>query len=453
MARSSTASEPEALPLTQIGRYELIEEIGRGGMGQVFRARDPLIERDVAIKTIPMHLDAAARREFEARFLREAQSAGRLSHPNIVTIYDVGETDELVYIAMEYLPGKSLREILDEYHALPLDLMLDTAVQMADGLAYAHAHGVVHRDVKPSNVIVTADRGTVKITDFSIAYLAAASDKTRVGMMLGSPRYMSPEQVKGEALDGRSDIFSLGVVCHEMLTGNPLFDAEALPALLFRIVNSRVPPPGELRPGIPPELDRIILKCLAKDPQERYATASELAADLRELQQHPDATLAAARPRAGRSVGAGRYFLAVVLMLTAGWGLYRMGWESHRADHAADPAGAAAPGAMPVPSPVAPVLSPPGTLLPPPSAAMALTPHRNSSISVLTLPADSPYVRGVDKKIAELEVKRSELLAKYTPLYPDVLTAEKQLKKLRADRAKYLREHGASAEAPGAQKN
>ncbi len=444
MARSSTASRPEAPPLTQIGRYELIGEIGQGGMGQVFRARDPLIERDVAIKTIPMHLDADARREFEARFLREAQSAGRLSHPNIVTIYDVGETDELVYIAMEYLPGKSLREILDTRRGLPLDLMLETAVQMADGLAYAHEHGVVHRDVKPSNVIVTADRGTIKLTDFSIAYLAAASDKTRAGMMLGSPRYMSPEQVKGEAVDGRSDIFSLGAVCHEMLTGRPAFDAEALPSLLFRIVNSPVPAPGELRANVPPELDRIILKCLAKNPQDRYATAGELAADLRKLQRQPASVPA---PKARTHWGS--LVLAAALLLLAGWGFYRMGWESHRAERAPAPAQLAAPAAASVAPPVA---SAPAGALPPPAPMLFTAPHK-SSISVLSLPADSPYMRGINKKIAELEIKRSELLTKYTPLYPDVIAVEKQLKKLRADRDKYLREHGAAADPEGAQKN
>ena len=445
MARSSTASRPEAPPLTQIGRYELIEEIGQGGMGQVFRARDPLIERDVAIKTISMHLDANARQEFEARFLREAQSAGRLSHPNIVTIYDVGETDELVYIAMEYLPGKSLREILDTRRGLPLDLMLETAVQMADGLAYAHEHGVVHRDVKPSNVIVTADRGTVKLTDFSIAYLAAASDKTRAGMMLGSPRYMSPEQVKGEAVDGRSDIFSLGAVCHEMLTGRPAFDAEALPTLLFRIVNSPAPAPGELRANVPSELDRIVLKCLSKNPQDRYATAGELAADLRKLQQQP-----ASVPAPEARTRWGSLTLAAALLLLAGWGVYRMGWESHRAERASDPAQLAAPAAAPVAPPMASAST--GALLPPPAPMLFTAPHK-SSISVLSLPADNPYVRGIDKKIAELEIKRSELLSRYTPLYPDVVTAEKQLKKLRADRAKYLREHGAAADPAGAQKN
>ena len=432
MARSSTASRPEAPPLTQIGRYELIEEIGQGGMGQVFRARDPLIERDVAIKTISMHLDANARQEFEARFLREAQSAGRLSHPNIVTIYDVGETDDLVYIAMEYLPGKSLHEILDANQGLPLDLMLETAVQMADGLAYAHEHGVVHRDVKPSNVIVTADRGTVKLTDFSIAYLAAASDRTRAGMMLGSPRYMSPEQVKGETVDGRSDIFSLGAVCHEMLTGRPAFDAEALPALLFRIVNSPVPAPGELRANVPAELDRIILKCLAKNPQQRYATADELAADLRKLQQQPVPAPTARTHRGG-------LVLAAALLLLAGWGIYRMGWESHRAERTPASARVAAPAAAPVVPPMA--SAPAGPLLPPATPLLFPSPH-NSSISVLSLPAESAYIRGIDKKIAELEIKRSELLTNYTPLYPDVITAEKQLKKLRADRARYLRERG-----------
>ncbi len=439
MARSSAARQPEALPLKKIGRYELIEEIGHGGMGQVLRARDPLIERDVAIKTIPLHLDREARREFEGRFLREAQSAGRLSHPNIVTIYDVGETEELIYIAMEYLPGKNLREILDAHGPLPLDLMLDTALQMAEGLAYAHDHGVVHRDVKPSNVIVTAGRGLIKLTDFSIAYLAAASDKTRAGMMLGSPRYMSPEQVKGEAVDGRSDIFSLGAVCHEMLTGRPLFDAEALPALLFRIVNSQVAAPGALRAGVPAELDRIILKCLAKSPEQRYASASELAMDLRKLQRQPQPP-APVRPRWRR------YALAAALLLGAGWGLYRMGWESHKTNDAAAPAGAhsLAPAPNATPAPAATLNS---TLAAPDLLALPLLGgalHNKSSISVVPLPADDPYLKGINRKIAETELRLSELLTKYTPLYPDVITAEKQLKKLKADRAKYLRAHGAA---------
>jgi len=174
----------------KIGRYEILDEIGQGAMGTVYRARDPLIERTVAIKAVPI---AQLRQEgtgAESRFLREAQSAGRLSHPNIVTIYDVGEADGLAYIAMEYLPGATLRDLMDK-GPMPLDLVLDTATQMAEALAFAHEHDVIHRDVKPANVVVTGRRGRIKLSEFGIAH-CVNSDYTHDGQMLGSPRYMSP---------------------------------------------------------------------------------------------------------------------------------------------------------------------------------------------------------------------------------------------------------------------
>ncbi|MFN3752137.1 MAG: serine/threonine-protein kinase, partial [Thiobacillus sp.] len=279
----------------KIGRYEVLEEIGQGAMGTVYRARDPLIERTVAIKTIDI---AQLRREgadAEARFLREAQSAGRLSHPNIVTIYDVGETDSLAYIAMEYLSGPTLREVLD--HArMPLDLALDTARQMAEALAFAHAHGVTHRDVKPSNVVVTGHRGQIKLTDFGIAHLAN-SEQTQTGQMLGSPRYMSPEQVRGSEIDGRSDIFSLGAVLYEMLTGHYAFDGDSLATIVYRVVHDAPADPNRLRPGLPPGLVELLGRMLSKSPQDR-PDAHAVAAAL-----HALATSAATtRPRADNRV-------------------------------------------------------------------------------------------------------------------------------------------------------
>ena len=197
-------------------------------MGTVYRARDPLIERTVAIKTVSISLLQQEGADAESRFLREAQSAGRLSHPNIVTIYDVGEADGLAYIAMEYLTGMTLRDVINKGQ-IPLELALDTAVQMAEALAFAHEHGVIHRDIKPANVVVTGQRGHVKLTDFGIAHLVN-SNHTQTGQMLGSPRYMSPEQAMGREIDGRSDIFSLGAVLYEMLTGHYAFDGDSLPS-------------------------------------------------------------------------------------------------------------------------------------------------------------------------------------------------------------------------------
>ena len=199
--------------------------------------------------------------------MREAQSAGRLSHPNIVTIYDVGEADGLAYIAMEYLSGTTLRDIMDK-GPMPLDLALETATQMAEALAFAHEHGVIHRDIKPANVVITSPHGRIKITDFGIAHLVN-SNHTQTGQMLGSPRYMSPEQAMGRDIDGRSDIFSLGAVLHEMLSGQYAFDGDSLPAILYRVINETPVAASILRPGLPAELGTLLTRLLSKHPEER----------------------------------------------------------------------------------------------------------------------------------------------------------------------------------------
>ena len=276
------------MTLKNLGRYEIVDVLGRGAMGVVYRAHDPLIERTVAIKTIsyaglsPQEVD-----DFEQRFFREAKSAGKLNHPNIVTIYDVGHSEELAYIAMEFLSGASLRTLLDSGVVLPLERIVTIAAGVADGLAFAHASGVVHRDIKPANIMVL-DNGAVKIADFGIAQLPGG-DLTMVGTALGSPKYMSPEQVLGQKADGRSDIFSLGAVVYEMLTGRSPFAAEDLNAILYRVLNSEVPPPSLHNPGFPAEFDRIVARALAKKPEDRYQDVEEMARDLRSC---PTATLA-----------------------------------------------------------------------------------------------------------------------------------------------------------------
>ena len=268
------------MSLEKLGRYEVTGTLGRGAMGIVYQARDPLIERMVAIKTISYAgLSSAEIEDFEQRFFREAKSAGRLNHPNIVTIYDVGHSDDLAYIAMEYLSGCSLRILLDSGVVLPYGRIVEIGAAIADGLAFAHANGVVHRDIKPGNIMVL-ENGAVKIADFGIAQLSGGA-LTMVGTTLGSPKYMSPEQVLGSKADGRSDVFSLGAVVYEMLTGRAPFAGEDLNAILYQVLNSNPLTPSSHNPGIPKEFDRIVERALSKKPEERYQDAAEMATDLR----------------------------------------------------------------------------------------------------------------------------------------------------------------------------
>ena len=266
--------------ITHLGRYEIVGELGQGAMGVVYKATDPLIDRIVAIKTITLSLAQEERDEYEARFYQEAKAAGRLSHPNIVTIYDVGRSGDIAYIAMEFLQGRELRDILNDDKLLPVDQVLDIVAQVAMGLAYAHEHGVIHRDIKPSNVMVGRD-SQVKITDFGIARMASSAVRTQTGMVLGSPKYMSPEQVMGKLTDQRSDIFSLGVMLYEMLTGQPAFTGENVNAIMYQTLNAIPQPPKSLNPAVPEMLNFIVAKALAKDLDNRYQNARDLANDLR----------------------------------------------------------------------------------------------------------------------------------------------------------------------------
>ncbi|MFO1412903.1 MAG: protein kinase [Burkholderiales bacterium] len=269
---------PPKMPGT-LGRYEIAGEIAHGAMGVIYKARDPLIDRVVAIKTIALAFTPSEIEAFERRFFREAKSAGRLNHPNIVTIYDVGKAGDVAYIAMEYLDGRSLREVLDSGVVMAHDKVADIAAQVADGLAFAHSQQVVHRDVKPANIMVL-HTGRVKITDFGIALLPTGT-RTLTANVFGSPRYTSPEQVMGRTVDGRADIFSLGAVLYEMLTGLPPFSADDLNGILKQVLSEPTPPPSTHNPTIPAAFDHIVGKALAKDPLDRYQDAAEMAADLR----------------------------------------------------------------------------------------------------------------------------------------------------------------------------
>jgi serine/threonine protein kinase len=267
---------------THFGRYVIVAELGRGAMGAVHRAVDPLIERDVAIKTLLPNMPPEIMDEVRERFLREARSAGRLNHPNIVTIYDVGEQDGVAYIAMELLEGKSLQQILRETPRLPIDRVADLVAQIADGLDLAQRYKITHRDIKPANVMVSAD-WRAKLTDFGVAHVASSS-MTQTGTALGSPKYMSPEQVTGQPLDPRSDIFSLGVVLYEMLVGYTPFERKSdttVFALMNRIAGEPHTQVTQIDAQIPAAFNLIIDKALGKAADKRYQRAGEMASELR----------------------------------------------------------------------------------------------------------------------------------------------------------------------------
>jgi serine/threonine protein kinase len=267
------------MPLERLGRYEVIEELGRGAMGVVYKARDPLIDRTVAIKTVALDHSPEESEAFVQRFYREAKAAGRLNHSNIVTIHDVGESDGVAYIAMEFLQGQSLREILDSGVVLPPERTADIVAQVADGLAYAHENGIVHRDIKPANIMVL-DSGRVKIMDFGIAHWRAGS-RSSAGTVFASPKYMAPERIAGQRVDGRADIFSLGAVLYELLTGFPPFFGGDLEALLDQVINETPAPPRSRNKTIPFAFDYIVATSMAKRPDDRYPDARTMASAVR----------------------------------------------------------------------------------------------------------------------------------------------------------------------------
>jgi serine/threonine protein kinase len=272
-------------PRLKLGRYEVVRELGKGAMGIVYLAKDPLIGRLVALKTIraSAHADDDETKEFQQRFIREAQAAGILNHPAIVTVHDIGndEPSGVSFIAMEYVEGNNLKEVLNQGRALSFEQIGDIVAQVAEALDFAHAKGIVHRDVKPANIILL-DGMRAKITDFGIAKIASGgANLTTTGQFLGTPNYMAPEQVKGAPVDGRTDIFALGICLYECLTRRKPFGGDSLTSISYKIVHEPFPPLGEINPQIPEGFEDVVAHCLAKDPAKRYQRARDMANALR----------------------------------------------------------------------------------------------------------------------------------------------------------------------------
>ena len=293
--------------IVKAGRYEILSELGRGAMGVVYLAIDPVIGRNVAVKTIRLTEEGTGltRPELLSRFQTEARAAGLLTHPNIVVVYDAGEEDGLYYITMELVPGKSMQAVLDSGEAFPVSRILRILEQTCGALQFAHERNIVHRDIKPANLMLTAD-DTVKVTDFGTAKILQFGTVQQTTHVMGTPSYMSPEQVKGRPIDGRTDIFSLGVVLYEMLTGEKPFPGQSITTVIYKIVNEEPIPPRQLNPSIHPGLNEIVMRALTKDPDARYLSCREMLEDLRNYRalggndRNPDATLVSPR---GQGVG------------------------------------------------------------------------------------------------------------------------------------------------------
>jgi len=262
--------------LPKLGRYEILEQIGRGAMGIVYKGKDPILNRLTAIKTIRFsdEFDDDKVDIIKSQFYREAEVVAKLSHPNIVTIYDVGEDLDLSFLAMEYLQGESLEKYTSKENLFPVKKCLEIVAQVCDALEYAHTHGIIHRDIKPANIMLLGD-DSVKVTDFGIAR-ATTGTKTRTGIIKGTPYYMSPEQTKGLELSGRSDIFSLGVVLYQLLTGRLPFDGENMAAIMYQITSINPTPPTEYKSGISKPILTVLNKALVKDHEQRYAHARDM---------------------------------------------------------------------------------------------------------------------------------------------------------------------------------
>ncbi len=279
--------EKHAVP-ERLGRYEVIRELGKGAMGIVYEGRDPALGRTVAIKTARRDVveRSGMAKEMMERFLREARAAGMLNHPNIITIYDVGEEGDMAYIAMEFLEGKDLSTVIAE-RRLDIATVVDYGIQISEALACAHVQGIVHRDVKPANIFIPATGG-IKMVDFGIAH-THDSTLTQDGALIGTPTYMSPEQFMGQKVDARSDLFSLGIILYEMLTGEKPFTGEALTTVMHHILKTNPAPPQELNYQTPEALGAVVMRAMAKKPQDRYPDGNAMAQALREsLKDTPD---------------------------------------------------------------------------------------------------------------------------------------------------------------------
>ncbi len=281
-AGASLLLDSEGIEKPKLGRYEVEKELGKGAMGIVYLGKDPKISRVVAIKTLALaqEFDEDELEDVKERFFREAETAGRLNHPNIVTIYDAGEEHDLAYIAMEFLPGHEMTKYTKPDSLLPVPLLMGLMCKAAEALDYAHGFNVVHRDIKPANVMYEPESRKINLTDFGIARITDSS-KTKTGMVLGTPSYMSPEQLSGQKVDGRSDLFSLGVMFYQMLTGKLPFQGDSMAALMYQIANEAHTDPRKIRPNLLPCIGAIVNKLLEKKAADRYQRGNELAQDLR----------------------------------------------------------------------------------------------------------------------------------------------------------------------------
>jgi len=361
--------------MKQFGRYEVLEEIGSGAMGAVFKARDPMMDREVAVKTIhAAALIGPMADQYRERFTREARAAGRLAHPGIVTVFDAGVEGDTPYLVMEFVPGRTLDSVLSTGEHFPLEKVYEIGQQLAEALAYAHANGVIHRDIKPANVQLTGSPERAKIMDFGVAKLTQAQ-VTSTGTLLGTPAYMAPEQFTGMPLDGRSDLFSLGVILYWLATGDKPFTGDTITAVSYKIVHTEPIAPRQLNPGVPAPLEAIILKCLAKDPAARHQSGDELAADLAALRTGvplPSSSGIRVSPPAGADPGS-TISSAVTMPLGASAQMRRSG-ISAQANPPAPPAatggvGRTAPPA--VPRPPAPEIPRRVTMAPQPQGSSA----------------------------------------------------------------------------------
>ncbi|PYU52807.1 MAG: hypothetical protein DMG48_05910 [Acidobacteria bacterium] len=304
--------------VTKAGRYEIVGELGRGAMGVVYKAVDPVIGRTVAVKTIRLSQEGTglSRPELLTRFQTEARAAGLLTHPNIVVVFDAGEEDGLYYITMELVEGKSLQALLDDGHAFPLPRTLRIMEQTCSALQFAHERNVIHRDIKPANLMLTAD-DTVKITDFGTAKILQFGTVQQTAHVMGTPSYMSPEQVKGRAVDGRSDIFSLGVMLYEMVTSEKPFPGQNITTVIYKIVNEDPVPPRQINPTIHPGISAVVMRALEKEPDQRYQNCREM---LEDLKNYRSISPAGGNPQSTMVMGGGSPAATMISGNTAGRG-------------------------------------------------------------------------------------------------------------------------------------
>ena len=431
----------------KLGKYEIRRELGQGAMGVVYEGFDPLIGRRVALKTVRRdQLERAEAQEILNRFLREAQAAGRLSHPNIVQVYEYGEDQGTAFIAMEFVEGRDLKDYFDRDERFPLPEIVRIMTQLLGALDYSHSHGVVHRDIKPSNIFILRD-GTVKVGDFGIARLES-SNLTQAGSMLGTPAYMSPEQFMGQTVDGRSDLFSAGVVLYQFLTGEKPFTG-ALTTIMHKVLKEEPPPPSELNVQVPRPFDGLIRKALAKRPDERFQTGSEFAQALQlaasgqragaeativDTSATADSTVAmtggsaaaapASAPVPTRPAQPGRGSPALALAIVGGLFLVGIGLAAYvflgrsKTQETPAPAPSVAQKAEPAAQPAAAVPKPPA----PPTQPEAAPPADTMVISALGLadPSDPRYQQ--DKALINADLRedaKRQLVEKAVALYVD----------------------------------